>query len=198
MINTHTHKIHAMNSDLKESAWNAGDPGLIPGLGRSPGEGNGNPLQYSCLENSMDRGAQWAIVHGVTESDMTIWLTHTHTHTHTEVFLLSCVPLHCGLLMRMMPYGGSMALMASAVFLVASPFNCRASEPIWDGRDHRSLGLFCEISHLHQSALHHNHRKKWLLIVLNDWQRSSYSSWYYLSKILHDCTGSSFYPYAFL
>ena len=47
-------------SDGKESACNAGDLGLIPGPGRSPGEGNGNPLQYSCLENSMDRGAWWA------------------------------------------------------------------------------------------------------------------------------------------
>ena len=45
------------DSDSKVSACNAGDPGLIPGLGRSPGEGNGYPLQYSCLENSMDRGA---------------------------------------------------------------------------------------------------------------------------------------------
>ena len=44
-------------SDGKASARNAGDPGSIPGLGRSPGEGNGNPLQYSCLENSMDGGA---------------------------------------------------------------------------------------------------------------------------------------------
>ena len=44
------------SSDGKESACNAGNPGLIPGLGRSPVEGNGNPLQYSCLENSMDRG----------------------------------------------------------------------------------------------------------------------------------------------
>ena len=44
-------------SDGKASAYNVGDPGLIPGSGRSPGEGNGNPLQYSCLENSMDRGA---------------------------------------------------------------------------------------------------------------------------------------------
>ena len=49
----------------KESACNAGDPGLIPGLGKSPGEGNGNPLQCSCLENSLDRGAWWATVHGV-------------------------------------------------------------------------------------------------------------------------------------
>ena len=55
-------------SDGKESACNEGDPGSIPGLGRSPGEGNGYPLQYSCLENSMDRGAWWATVHGVTKS----------------------------------------------------------------------------------------------------------------------------------
>ena len=52
----------------KESVCNVGDLGLIPGLGRCPGEGNGNPLQYSCLENSMDRGALWATVHGVTKS----------------------------------------------------------------------------------------------------------------------------------
>ena len=54
-------------SDGKESACNAGDQGLIPGLGRSAGEGNGNSLQYSCLENSKDRGAWWAMVHGVTK-----------------------------------------------------------------------------------------------------------------------------------
>ena len=50
------------------NAGDLGDVGLIPGLGRSPGVGNGNPLQYSCLENSMDRGAWWAIVDGVTKS----------------------------------------------------------------------------------------------------------------------------------
>ena len=55
-------------SDGKESSFDAGDLGLIPGLGRSPGEGNGNPLQCSCLENSMDRGAWWASVHGVAKS----------------------------------------------------------------------------------------------------------------------------------
>ena len=55
-------------SDGKESACHAGDPGSIPGLGRSPGEGNGNPLQYSCLENSIDRGAWQATVHGVVKS----------------------------------------------------------------------------------------------------------------------------------
>ena len=53
---------------MVESAYNAGDLGLIPGLGRSPGEGNGYPLQYSGLENSMDRGAWQATVHGVAKS----------------------------------------------------------------------------------------------------------------------------------
>ena len=55
-------------SDGKASACNAGNSGSIPGLGRSPGEGNGNPLQYSCLENSTDWGAWSATVHGVTKS----------------------------------------------------------------------------------------------------------------------------------
>ena len=53
---------------VKASACNAGDPGLFPKLGRSPGEGNGNPLQYSSLEKSMDGGAWWTTVHGVTKS----------------------------------------------------------------------------------------------------------------------------------
>ena len=63
---------------VKESACNAGDAGdvgSVPGSGRSSGEGNGDLLQYSCLENPMDRGAQRATVYGVTESDMIEWLT---------------------------------------------------------------------------------------------------------------------------
>ena len=56
------------SSDGKESACNAGDLGLIPALGRFPGEGNGNPLQYSCLGTPKDRGAWWATVHGVTKT----------------------------------------------------------------------------------------------------------------------------------
>ena len=54
----------ASSSDGKESACSAGGPGSIPGSGISPGEGNGNPFQYSYLENTMDRGAWWATVHG--------------------------------------------------------------------------------------------------------------------------------------
>ena len=56
------------SSDGQESACNAGDPGSMPGWGRSPGAGNGNPFQYLCLENPMDRGAWQATVHGVTKS----------------------------------------------------------------------------------------------------------------------------------
>ena len=55
-------------SDNKQSACSAGDLGSIPGLGRYPGEENGNPLQYSCLNNPMDRGAWWARAHGATKS----------------------------------------------------------------------------------------------------------------------------------
>ena len=71
-------------SDGKASAYNAGDPGSIPGLGRYPGEGNGNPLQYSCLENPMDGGAWLATVHGVAKS--WTWLTEQLYYLLTEVF----------------------------------------------------------------------------------------------------------------
>ena len=57
---------------MLDNEGDAGNAGLVPGSGRSPGEGNGTPLQYACLENSMDRGAWWIAVHGITkESDMT-------------------------------------------------------------------------------------------------------------------------------
>ena len=70
MLNIYSYKLPC-GSDGKESVLNVGDPGSIPELGRSPGEGNGNPLQYSCLENPIDRGTWRARVHEVTESDTT-------------------------------------------------------------------------------------------------------------------------------
>ena len=66
-VHPHMYLYITGGSDSKKSAHKAGDPGLIPGLGRSPGEGNGNPPQYSCLGNPMNRGAWGATVHGVTK-----------------------------------------------------------------------------------------------------------------------------------
>ena len=67
-IHTYTHISLPSSSDGKEFAFNAGNPGSTPGSGRFSGEGNGNPLQYSCLENPMKKGAWWSIVHGVSKS----------------------------------------------------------------------------------------------------------------------------------
>ena len=73
-------------SVVKDLPANAGDAGLIPGTGISPGEGTGNPLQYSCLGNPMDRGTWWATVHGVTnESDTTLQLNH-----NKSLFIFGC------------------------------------------------------------------------------------------------------------
>ena len=71
-------------SDGKESACNAGDPSLIPGSGRSPGEWNGYTLQYSCLKNSTDRGAWQATVHGVTKSQ-----TQLSNYHNTNAFIVN-------------------------------------------------------------------------------------------------------------
>ena len=69
------YKAFSGGSDGKEFPCNTGDPGLNPGLGRSPGEEDGYPLQYSCLQHSMDRGAWWATVCEDAELDMAVWLT---------------------------------------------------------------------------------------------------------------------------
>ena len=78
-------------SDCKESACNEGDSGMIPGSGRSPGEGNGNPLQYSCLENSMDKGTWQTTVPVVIKSWTQLTTIHTHTHTHTHISIYVCI-----------------------------------------------------------------------------------------------------------
>ena len=74
-------------SDCKESACNAGDLGSTPGSGRSPGGGRGNPLQCSCLENPVDRGAWQATVHGVTQSQTRLTDRHTHKQRPTACLL---------------------------------------------------------------------------------------------------------------
>ena len=83
--------------NLPANAGHGRNTGLIAGLGRSHGERNSNLLQYSCLENSMDRGAWWTTVHGVAKSQTQLsdWAcTHTHTHTHTVAFQC-CVSVYC-------------------------------------------------------------------------------------------------------
>ena len=81
-------------SEVKASARNAEDPGSIPGSGRSPGVGNGNSCQCSCLENPMDRGAQWATVHVVSESDMTEHATALEQKTSRPCALDLVASLH--------------------------------------------------------------------------------------------------------
>ena len=70
-------------SAVKSLPANAGDTGLIPGLGRFPGEGTRNPLQYSCLENPMDRGAWWAAINGVAKSHTQL---NMHTCRHPQIY----------------------------------------------------------------------------------------------------------------
>ena len=77
----------------KESACNAGDPRLIPGLGRSPGEGIGYPCQYSCLENLMDREACRATVHGLTELDTTEQLSTAHV-IYSYIYVICYIQIH--------------------------------------------------------------------------------------------------------
>ena len=72
-------------TEVKASAFNVGDWGLIPGLGRSPGEGNGSPLQHSCLENPMDRGAWRAIVCTVTEAGVSLCGDHRAPPVNTSL-----------------------------------------------------------------------------------------------------------------
>ena len=86
-------------SDGKESACKAEDLGSIPGWGRSPGGGNGNPLQYSCLENPMDRGTWWTMVHGVTESQTRLSVPtgrclSSTLHIWPHVILISAPPIN--------------------------------------------------------------------------------------------------------
>ena len=81
-----TERLHFLSGHLagKESACKAGDPGSVPGLERSPGGGHGNTLQYSCLENPVDKGAWQVTVHRITESQTGLKQLSTHTHTSLE------------------------------------------------------------------------------------------------------------------
>ena len=115
----------------KEPPANAGDirdTNLIPGSGRSPGGGHGNPPQYSCLENPMDRGACWATVHRVTQS----WtrLKHTHTHTHTHPFVSKVMSLLFNTLSRFVIAFLIEVLVSQCVQLFAAPWTVAHQAPL--------------------------------------------------------------------
>ena len=121
------------SSDGKESTCSAGDLGLIPGSGRSPGEGKGYPLQYSCLENPMDRWAWWSRVHVVAELDTTEWLLGRRfkiLNMACEALLtLSASPLssHSGLL----PQGlGKCCFLDLKCYALTQPSKALASYPL--------------------------------------------------------------------
>ena len=120
-------------SDGKESACNAGDSGLIPGLGSSPGEGNGNPLQYSCLENPMDRGPQ--SVHGVTASDAT---------EQVALFIvdLQCCVNLCCTTERFSCVCICMCLVAQLCLTLCDPMDCSlAGSSVHGGSPDKSTGV---------------------------------------------------------
>ena len=102
---------------------NAGDLGSIPGSGRSPAEGNGNPLQYSCLENPMDRGAWQATVHRVTKSWIQLKWLSTHTCTPISVVGMALVPSHRGM-MKMRSKGCGDCLVSGESVIVEVVVNC--------------------------------------------------------------------------
>ena len=77
----------------KESAYSAGNAGLIPGSGRSPGEGNGNPLQYTCLENPMDKGAWQSTVHSVAKSQTQLKRLSTHRCSVRPLLVFTCLEI---------------------------------------------------------------------------------------------------------
>ena len=105
------------------NAEDARDAGLIPGLGRSPGVGNGNLLQYSSLENSMDRGTWWAIVQGIEKSQTRRVTKHTHTHTDP------IIALHFHLQFTILR--SSDQVVSSAYILKAQTFSGDSVVPIW-------------------------------------------------------------------
>ena len=100
-------------SDNKEPTYNAGDLGLTPGSGRSAGEGHGNQLQYSCLENPMEREAWWATVHGVAKS----WTRLSDFHTHKHLRLPINWPISC---LFLLDFFASLTLLTT---LILFPFS---------------------------------------------------------------------------
>ena len=109
-------------SEVKASAWNVGDQGSIPGSGRSPGEGNGNQRQYSCLENPMEGEAWYTTVHGVTNSQTQL-SDFTFTFTRVEGLLL--LPQQVNIKIPSMDSGCKPAALTLSCFLLAWPTDFR-------------------------------------------------------------------------
>ena len=135
---------YALEGLIKSPTANAGDirdAGLIPGLGRSPREGNSNPLQYSCLENPMDGGTWQATVHGVTETDMTEWLHFS--------FFFTYLPLY-----KMFEFSVVLKTYATSVFLPAVIMDLK--QDFWSIRGHIiyfAFGLLCRNVKKHRVRL---------------------------------------------
>ena len=139
--------------NLLANTGNAGDADSIPALGRSPGGRNGNPLQYSCLGNPMDRGAWWTTVHGVGKSQTELSKhINTHTHTHTLAFAFqSCDSqprLHSGITWKALknpksePHSSILPSICSYLYLSLSPV-CSSVSIIY-----LSLCIICLSVHL--------------------------------------------------
>ena len=117
----------------KESDCNAGDAGLIPGWGRSPGEGHGNPLQYSCLENTMDSQTWWDRVHRVTKSQTQLRKFSMHATRHTHVGIINN---------HISTIAGNLACLKSGHMDIQYPFRlqgiCKPHSSFWNSLSHCS------------------------------------------------------------
>ena len=150
---------------VKKSACNAEDPGSVPGLGRSPVEGNGNPLQYSCLENPMGRGAWWGTIHSITEIQIQLkWLSRCvcvcvcvcvynmsilyQFSSVTQLYPTLCDPMDCSL-----PGFSCLGILQARILEWVAMPSCRGSSQPRDGTQvSRIAGRF--LYHLsHQGSL---------------------------------------------
>ena len=149
------------------NAGDSGDTSLIPGSGRSAGERNGNPLQHSCQENPMDRGAWWATVHGVTKSWTQLGMcvcTHTHTHIHTHIHIHTCSFADISWMSRSLGTLPLSSSLPSPCLYILTLGNLTRS------RDPRSAPpslntLRPEPRNSHPSALSHQHHQDWFLFL---------------------------------
>ena len=144
-------------SDSKASAYNSGDPDSVPGSGRSPAERNGNPLQYSCLENPMDRGAWWAIFHGVTKSrtrQSMQGILKQWYQQHPALLITICLVMNKkedSLLLLLLPFTAAISFQPQFFLLNNTSFISCSQNWLYSPRSCQSLRLGCSASR-NQSA----------------------------------------------